>query len=104
MSIDTAGSLPWIVTGGGPVRFTNSHTKLQAFYFDAEGLLRRHDYTADIVGPWAWGAHYSHDYQSLDGIPVATRREVFLRFGQAVTSVPVLNAKVEPVAAEWFPA
>src|SRR6185436_11750566 len=39
----------------------DTHGRRQAFVFDDEHLLVRHDYTADVVGAWAMGSHYSSD-------------------------------------------
>ncbi len=56
-----------------------THCTEQVFYFDADGLLRRHDYTPEVIGagPFAHsGAHYTSEYQKFDGIMVPTRRRV----------------------------
>ncbi|WP_399946509.1 hypothetical protein ACGH52_39080 [Streptomyces sp. BBFR25] len=52
-----------------------THSREQTFYFDQNGLLRRHDYTADVLnaGPVA---HYASDYREFDGILLPTRRRV----------------------------
>ncbi|MGA5444238.1 hypothetical protein G6W51_20110 [Streptomyces coelicolor] len=52
-----------------------THSKEQVFYFGPDGLLRRHDYTADVLnaGPVA---HYASDYADFDGIMLPTRRRV----------------------------
>ena len=54
-----------------------THSTDQTFYFDASGLLKRHDYTAEVFGPWAHAAHYSWEHRDFDGITVPTRRQVF---------------------------
>jgi hypothetical protein len=51
------------------------HSKKQNFYFDPEGLLRRHDYDVDIV-PGARGAHYMTEYVEVDGIKFPTHHLV----------------------------
>lgn len=53
-----------------------THNKEQTFYFDEDGLLKRHDYTAEVVagGP---AAHYTSDYREFDGIMVPTERRVY---------------------------
>jgi hypothetical protein len=33
----------------------DTHSRRQTFYFDARGVLRRHDYVAEVVGRWAKG-------------------------------------------------
>lgn len=55
-----------------------THCREQVFHFDADGLLRRHDYTPEVInaGP---AAHYPSEYREFDGIMVPTRRRVFRR-------------------------
>jgi hypothetical protein len=57
-----------------------THCTEQVFYFDSDGLLRRHDYIPEVigVGPFAHSAaHYTSEYQEFDGIMVPTRRRVY---------------------------
>jgi hypothetical protein len=56
-----------------------THCKKQVFYFNKEGLLCRLDYTAEIFGSFARGAHYCWEYKEFDGLIVPTRRKVFWR-------------------------
>ena len=63
-----------------------THCTVQTFYFGADGLLRRHDYDAEVVGGTP-AAHYVHDYQEFSGILVPTRRRVLGR-GPDGTSAP----------------
>jgi hypothetical protein len=63
------------------VRFPSaihSHSPEQQFYFDGEGLLRRHDYVVDV---WAKtpAAHFVSDYVEVEGLKLPTRRSVYLR-------------------------
>ena len=53
-----------------------SHTKEQISCFGPDGLLRRHDYTVDILGG-ATGLNYASDYRDVDGIMVPSRRRVY---------------------------
>jgi hypothetical protein len=53
-----------------------SHTKEQISCFGPDGLLRRHDYTVDILGG-ATGLNYALDYRDIDGIIVPTKRRVY---------------------------
>jgi hypothetical protein len=57
-----------------------THNREQIFYFDSDGLLRRHDYNPEVInaGP---AAHYPSEYKEYDGIMVPTRRRVY-RLGQ----------------------
>jgi hypothetical protein len=57
-----------------------THCAKQVFYFDADGLLRRHDYIPEVIGrgPAAHSAaHYTSEYREFDGIMVPTRRRVY---------------------------
>ena len=55
-----------------------THSTVQTFYFGSDGLLRRHDYDADVLGGTP-AAHYVHDYQEFSGLMVPTRRRVLGR-------------------------
>jgi hypothetical protein len=55
-----------------------THSSEQTLYFDATGLLRRHDYVVEISGGNRV-AHYLYDHRTFDGIVFATRRRVYLR-------------------------
>ncbi len=72
-----------------------THSERQSFFFDGEGLLRRHDYTADVVGKWATGAHFSDAYVEAGGLPFATERRVVATLFGRPTPIPVLNARLE---------
>jgi len=53
-----------------------SHTREQISCFGPDGLLRRHDYTVDILGG-ATGLNYASEYRDVDGIMVPTKRRVY---------------------------
>jgi hypothetical protein len=53
-----------------------SHTRVQISCFGPDGLLRRHDYTVDILGG-ATGLNYASDYRTVDGIVIPTKRRVY---------------------------
>jgi hypothetical protein len=53
-----------------------SHTREQISCFGPDGLLRRHDYTVDILGG-ATGLNYASDYRDVDGIIFPTKRRVY---------------------------
>jgi hypothetical protein len=73
----------------------DAHSRQQTFYFDETGLLRRNDYHADIVGRWAMGAHYSEGYKKVEGIEVALKRRVYIRFGTLSLPIEALAADLE---------
>ncbi len=53
-----------------------SHSREQVAYFGPDGLLRRHEYTVDIMGGGS-GLNYAADYRNVDGIVVPTKRRVY---------------------------
>lgn len=53
-----------------------SHSREQISCFGPDGLLRRHDYTVDILGG-ATGLNYASDYRDIDGIIVPTKRRIY---------------------------
>jgi len=55
-----------------------SHSREQVAYFGPDGLLRRHEYTVDVMGG-ASGLNYAADYRNVDGIVVPTKRRVYAR-------------------------
>ncbi len=81
-----------------------AHSRTQVFYFDNEGLLRRIDYTAEVVGRWAHAAHLCEEYKTFGGLRVPTLRRVYpLFFRSKPYSVPLLVAidvhHINPIAA-----
>jgi hypothetical protein len=78
----------------------DTHSRRQTFWFDGKGLLVRHDYRANVVGWWATGAHFTADYEIMCGLPVARQRDVYARFLGAVTPIPVLSARLRPIAVK----
>lgn len=68
-----------------------THCREQIFYFDEQLLLRRLDYTAEVVGRWAHAAHLCGEYRGFDLLRVPTRRRVLpLLFGNKPFPGPVL--------------
>jgi hypothetical protein len=81
------------------VRFpgtVHTHSEVQTLYFGRDGLIVRHDYVADIVGPWARAAHLWLDFVEVNGIPVATRRRVLARVGRQPLPILALEARFGP--------
>ncbi|MGA2697899.1 MAG: hypothetical protein ABSE92_17705 [Terriglobales bacterium] len=58
-----------------------SHSKVQISCFGPDGLLRRHDYTVDILGG-ATGLNYASEYRDVDGIIVPAKRRVYAYEGE----------------------
>lgn len=55
-----------------------THSPVQIYYIDKDGLIKRHDYNVDIAGG-ATAAHYLSDYIEVKGIKIATKRKVYIR-------------------------
>ena len=97
---------PWVEDEqswrGLEVRFPDdipAHSKVQRYYFDGRGLLRRNDYTAEVFGGWAKAAHYCFDYKEMDGIMVPTRRRAMPRAGNGKPrrSIGLVNIAIDSV-------
>lgn len=56
----------------------HTHSREQQFYFDREGLLRRHDYEVEIWGD-APASHFLSDYVTEGGLRLPQRRRVYAR-------------------------
>ncbi|MGI5519902.1 hypothetical protein ACQEUX_02970 [Micromonospora sp. CA-259024] len=76
---------PWIENGETwrvlSVTFPESihtHNTTQLYYFDDAGLLRRMDYQPDVNGRTPV-AHYIRAHQTVDGIPVSSKRHIHTR-------------------------
>jgi len=70
-----------------------THCNTQIFYFDRDHLLRRLDYTAEVVSRWAHAAHICENYQDIDGIKIPARRRVLpLLAGSKPMPGPVIVA------------
>jgi hypothetical protein len=54
----------------------DTHSSRQTFYFGPGGVLRRHDYVAQVVGGWVHGAHYCAEHTRSGGLTFPTRRWV----------------------------
>jgi hypothetical protein len=54
----------------------HSHCREQTLYFDERNLLRRHDYSPDVVSPLANAAHFSDEHTEVDGLVFPTKRRV----------------------------
>ena len=83
--VETEALQPWQENGEVwqrvRARFPSSiatHSAQQTFYFDQDGLLKRHDYDVDVCGG-APAAHYVSQLEEFAGIIVPTRHAVFGR-------------------------
>ncbi len=55
-----------------------THSIAQTFYVGSDGLMKRHDYDAEVLGGTP-AAHYLREYQEFSGILVPTKRTVLGR-------------------------
>src|SRR5580698_10313963 len=78
-----------------------SHTREQISCFGPDGLIRRHDYTVDILGG-ATGLNFASEYRDVDGIIVATRRRIYAYEGdyQIVKEPVLVSIDLEGVEVE----
>jgi hypothetical protein len=53
-----------------------THNAEQTFHIDADGLIRRHDYNAEVING-GWAVHYTSEHRTVDGIVLPTRRRVY---------------------------
>jgi hypothetical protein len=63
-----------------------SHNKTQITHFGPDGLMRRHDYTVDILGG-ATGANYTTNYKEFQGIKMPRTRRIYA-YDAAMLKVP----------------
>jgi hypothetical protein len=77
----------------------HTHCRRQTFYFEEDGLLRRHDYVAEIAGSWARGAHFWRDFVTVAGLEIARERHVVARVGRWATPIVALHADLDVVDA-----
>ncbi len=74
-----------------PLMF-ESHCEVQTFWFDSNGLIVRHDYSAEILGKVFSGAHYSSDFAEVQGLKLARARRVVPRLGLLPLPLTMLSA------------
>lgn len=77
------------------------HGRVQRFMIDPEtGLLRRLDYTAEIVGNWARAAHMIDSHENRGGVIWPYERTVFLRdaHDRPRRIAPVIRVRLENCA------
>lgn len=87
-------------------RFPNTiptHNRDQVFYFDENGLIVRHDYTAEVFGSWAKAAHFSMDFQECDGMVFPTQRRVWPRKkdNQPMRAITLVGLEISDLAIDW---
>ena len=71
-----------------------SHTREQISCFGPDGLLRRHDYTVDILGG-ATGLNYASEYRDVGGIIIPTKRRIYAYEGDYQPVMEPLLVKID---------
>lgn len=76
----------------------DTHCPVQRFWFDGEGRIARHDYTAEVLGPRFRAAHYSGEYQRVGGVLIATERRVVPRVGTVPLPITILSGTITNIS------
>lgn len=71
-----------------------THSKVQTFYFDAKGLLRRHDYEVDIQGKNA-AARYLLEPVTVQGIVMPGKMRIYPRLADDTVAPEPLIVSVD---------
>jgi hypothetical protein len=71
-----------------------SHSHEQISCFGLDGLLRRHDYTVDILGG-ATGLNYASEYRDVGGIVIPTKRRIYAYEGNYVPVMEPLLVAID---------
>jgi hypothetical protein len=76
-----------------------THCRTQVYYLDRRHLIRRLDYVAEPIGPWAHAAHFCAGYREWLGLRVPTDRWVVPRTrGDRVWSwLPLVQIRITAV-------
>ncbi len=80
-----------------------AHSRNQVFYFDQQGLLKRNDYSTDIISPIAISSHYCRDYKNIEGLEFATHRTVFPRLwnGSPLKPFKMIDSRLKSILINW---
>lgn len=80
----------------------HTHSQRQTFHIDPDGLIRRHDYTAQPVGRWAHAAHSCSDHRLIAGLVFPTRRRVRVRGpgGRALRNPILVALDIDEIEVE----
>ena len=71
-----------------------SHSREQISCFGPDGLIRRHDYTVDILGG-ATGLNYASEYREVGGIVIPTKRRIYAYEGDYQIVAEPLLVKID---------
>ena len=76
------------------------HGRVQTLHIGPEGLIRRHDYTANTFGRWARAAQVITEYESFDGVSIGTVRRVTPRLGGPLPAPTLVWIQIHSVRLE----
>jgi len=71
-----------------------THSAEQTFYFDRQGLLKRHDYEVEVAGGAA-AAHYVSALTDVSGIVVPTKHTIFPRQADGSSAAAPLVVSID---------
>jgi hypothetical protein len=76
-----------------------THNRIQVFFYDKNGLLRRHDYAPDILGSFP-STQIVSEYREYSGIMLPSKRKIYIRSkDDSFQTEPVLvDVDVESIA------
>lgn len=78
-----------------------THCQRQTFYIDERGMIRRHDYTAEVIGRWAKASRYLSRPKEFSGLIFPTRYRIWPRLrgrpfkGITLVSINIGEVKIE---------
>lgn len=78
-----------------------THSPIQQFFFDAEtGLLKQHNYTAEVISKLATAAHVIHEHKTFNALNVPVKRIVspMKKSGKALGYPSLIDIRVEDFA------
>lgn len=78
-----------------------THSTVQTYYIDDSGLIRRHDYAPDVLGPSEReSAHYTWAHKEFDGFTFPTKRSVHLtdENGHKIPDPVIVSIEVDEIA------
>ena len=79
-----------------------THCQKQVFYIDGKGMVRRHDYTAEVIGKWARAARYLFDPKEFSGLTFPTKYRIWPRLkGRPFRGITLVSINFEDIEVIW---
>jgi hypothetical protein len=78
----------------------HTHCPEQSFYFDERGLLRRHDYSPDVISTHASATHLCEGHREFDGLVFPTERRVVPKApgGRVLPGPTIVSLKLDSIS------